>query len=544
MTTTPPRKPKELAQAEVRPAVALVPPKVAAVIDVGSTAIRMELAELRSDGTFRALDSLQQPVHLGKDTFTKGRIQQSTLEECVTILKGYRRVMQEYGVTDAGLIRAVATSAVREASNRETFLDRIYMATGINVTAVDEAEETRLTYLSVQDLIPREPALQKGDALVIEVGGGDTELLLLRDGRVSYSNTFRLGTLRMRETLDTHHTSAQRTLATFIRHIQISVDQIKRSVPTTRSPVLIASSGDARFAAAHLIGNWNQISEARLDVKSFASFAKKIAPLSQDELVKKYRITYQEAEALGPALLAYAQLAREFEVEQILVPKSSLRQGLLQELATGGLLTEGFTEQVFHSAIALGAKYGFDERHGRQVANLCDQFFKELQPEHMLPPRHRLLLQVAALIHEIGLFVNNRSHHKHSMYLIMNSDVFGLSHHDMLMIAMVARYHRRATPQIYHEGFAALDRDDRLAVSKMAAILRVADALDRNHMQQARNLRFSREPGQLSVWVRDVEDLTLERLALKEKGNMFDEIYGLSVVFRTENNAEGMSPDV
>jgi exopolyphosphatase/guanosine-5'-triphosphate,3'-diphosphate pyrophosphatase len=529
---------------ETRPVGATAPVRVAAVIDVGSTAVRMEVAELQPDGAVRVLDSLQQPVHLGKDTFTKGRIQQSTLEECVKILKGYRRVMQEYGVTDANLIRAVATSAVREASNRETFLDRVYMATGINVEAIDEAEETRLTYLSVQDLLPREPALQRGDALVVEVGGGDTELLLLRDGHVSYSNTFRLGTLRMRETLGTQNASAQRTLATFTRHIQLSVDQIKRSVPVARAPILIASSGDARFAAGQLVADWSRQPSARIEVKVFTAFAKKIAPVSLDELVRKYRITYQEAETIGPALLAYAQLAREFGVEQILVPKSSLRQGLLQELATGGLWTKAFTEQVVHSAIALGAKYAFDERHGRQAADLCLQFFKELQPEHMLSPRHELLLHVAGLIHEIGLFVNNRSHHKHSMYLIMNSDLFGLSHHDMLMIAMVARYHRRATPQIYHEGFATLDRDDRLAVSKMAAILRVADALDRNHMQQVRDLRFSREAGHFVVWVRDVEDLTLERLALKEKGSMFEEIYGLSVVFRTESSTEGLTPDV
>mgnify|MGYP003607579729 FL=1 len=532
------------APAEPRPTGAAAPLRVAAVIDVGSTAVRMEVAELRPDGTVRVLDSLQQPVHLGKDSFTRGRIQQSTLEECVKILKGYRRIMQEYGVTDPNLIRAVATSAVREAANRESFLDRVYMATGINVEAIDEAEETRLTYLSVQDLVPREPALQRGDALVVEVGGGDTELLLLRDGHVSYSNTFRLGTLRMRETLGTQNAPAQRTLATFTRHIQLAVDQIKRSVPASRTPILIAPSGDARWAAAQLVPNWSQQLEARLDVKSFAAFAKKIAPASGDELVRKYRITYQEAETLGPALLAYAQLAREFGVEQILVPKSSLRQGLLQELATGGLWTRAFTEQVVHSAIALGAKYAFDERHGRQAAHLCLQFFKELKPEHMLPPRHELLLHIAGLIHEIGLFVNNRSHHKHSMYLIMNSDLFGLSHHDMLMIAMVARYHRRATPQPYHEGFSALDRDDRLAVSKMAALLRVADALDRNHMQQVRDLRFSREDGQFVVWVRDVEDLTLERLALKEKGSMFEEVYGLKVVFRTESSTEGLSPDV
>jgi exopolyphosphatase/guanosine-5'-triphosphate,3'-diphosphate pyrophosphatase len=225
-------------------------------------------------------------------------------------------------------------------------------------------------------------------------------------------------------------------------------------------------------------------------------------------------------------------------------PRAACAKGCCRSWPAAALWTKEFTDQVVHSALALGTKYAFDERHGRQVANLCLQFFRELQPEHMLSPRYELLLHVAALLHEIGLFVNNRSHHKHSMYLIMNSDLFGLSHHDMLMIAMVARYHRRATPQPYHEGFSTLDRDDRLAVSKMAAILRVADALDRNHMQQVRDLRFTREAGISWCGVRDVEDLTLERLALKEKGSMFEEIYGLQGVFRTESSSEGIAPDV
>lgn len=518
--------------------------RTAAVLDVGATAIRMEIAELSADGKVRTLESLQQPVHLGKDTFTTGRIQQSTIEECVKILKGFRRVMEEYGVTEPSQLRAVATSSVREAANREMFLDRIYMATRVNVEAIDEAEETRLTYLAVQEVLEREPDLKRGDALVIEVGGGDTELLLVQDGYVTYANTFRLGTLRMRETLGAQNLAAGRILSTFTKHIQLTVDQIRRSVPVQKAPTLIALSGDARFAASQLVPDWSQVHLARVDPKAFAAFAKKIAPVSPDELVKQYRLTYQEAETVGPALLAFAQLAKVFGVDGILIPKSSLRYGLLQEAVAGGLWTREFAEQVAHSAIALGTKYAFDERHARQVADLALRFFKELQAEHMLPPRHELLLHVAALLHEIGLFVNNRSHHKHSMYLIMNSDLFGLSHFDMLMIAMIARYHRRATPQAYHEGFSTLSRDARLAVSKMAAILRVADALDRNHMQQVRDVRFTREDGQFVVWVRDVEDLTLERLALREKGSMFEEVYGLKIVFRTESTAEGLVADV
>ncbi len=531
-------------QRPVPAAPAPVPGRVIAVIDIGATAIRMEIAELKPDGEIHSLDALNNAVRLGKDTFTTGRISQATIEESVKILKGYRRVMEEYGVRDNAQIRAVATSSVREAANRDTFLDRVYMATRINVQAIEETEEIRLTYLAIHQVLRRQPELQKGDVLVVEVGGGDTELLLIQDGLINFSNTYRLGALRMREQLGGRTESPQRLLATFTKHIQLSVDQIQRSLPTLKTPTLLAISGDARFAAEQLGAQKPGKEITRIEVKALASLARKIATSSVDDLVIDYRITYQSAETLGPALLAYAQLAKVFQVERLLVPNANLRYGLLQEVALGGAWNKEFQEQVVHSAVTLGTKYGFDARHGSQVADLSVRLFREMTAEHLLEPRFEILLHVVALLHEVGLFISTRSHHKHSMYLIQNSEIFGLSRHDINLIGLIARYHRRAAPQPYHEGFAALDRDDRLAVSKLAAILRVADALDRNHMQQVRDISFGREAGQFIISVKDVEDLTLERLALKEKGNLFEEIYGMKVVVRTAAQTEVVSGNV
>ncbi len=515
-----------------------------AVIDVGATAVRMEIAELDASGAIRTIEQLYHAVHLGKDAFTLGRIQQSTIEECVNILKNYRRGMEEYGVTEPDQIRAVATSSVREAANRDTFLDRVYIATRISLEVIEETEETRLTFLAVQDLLARHADLRKGDVLVVEVGGGDSELLLVQDGYVTFSNTYRLGSLRMRETLDTRHTPANRLYETFLRHIQLTVDQIQRSVPIEKTPFLLAISGDARFAAAQLQPDWSTVDSARVDVKTFAAFARKIAGLTADELVGKYRMNYQEAETIGPALMGYAQIAKVFGVEQIIVPKSSLRHGLLREAIGSGGWDEALESQVVHSALALGHKYGFDERHGVQVADLSMRLFRELQPDHQLGPRHERILRLAAILHEVGLFINTRSHHKHSMYIILNSDLFGLGRADMQLIALIARYHRRAAPQPYHEGYALLDRDDRMIVSKLSAILRVADALDRNHMQQVRELSFVRGHGQFTVYVHDVQDLTLERVALKEKGSMFEEVYGMKINLEVATSSEGLIPDV
>lgn len=192
-----------------------------------------------------------------------------------------------------------------------------------------------------------------------------------------------------------------------------------------------------------------------------------------------------------------------------------------------------------YSARMLGRKYGYEEKHATHVADLSTRLFEELQAEHELPPRYELLLRVAALLHEIGLYVANQSHHKHSLYLIMHSDLFGLSRRDTLLVALIARYHRRAAPKMTHPEYAALPQHERLNVSKLAALLRVADALDQNHMQQVRDVAFRRERGRLIVLVGGLEDLTLERLAVRQKGELFADIYGMSVELRRDTARKG-----
>lgn len=519
-----------------RPA-AVPPPRLVAVIDIGATAIRMDIAEVREHAAVRLLEPLQQPVRLGKDTFSRGRIEQDTIRECIEILRHYRRLLEEYGVTQPGQIRAVATSSVREAANRDVFLDRIYNATQLNVQAIDEIEESRLTFLAAQDVLAGLPALAQANTIVLDVGGGSTELLLIQKGQLTSAASYRLGSLRMRETLETHHVDNRRLRAVLGQQLAHLVDEIRRNLPAPRIRYLVAMGADAQFAAAQLDPRWPRRRLARLNLERFAELAEKLIPLPVEKLVARHSLPPLQAETIGPALLIYASLARALRIPQVIVPQVSLRDGLFHDLLTRGPWTEAFTEQVVHSAIGLGHKYRFDEAHARHVADLAVRLFQELQPEHHLDAHYGFLLRVAAILHDIGMFVSNRSHHKHSMYLIMNSEVFGLSRSDLQLVALIARYHRRALPGPAHVEFNFLGREDRIAVAKLAALLRVADALDRNHTQQVREPAFLRQGQQLVIVVRNMEDLTLERMALQEKGNMFEEYYGLTVALR-EHRAE------
>ena len=159
--------------------------------------------------------------------------------------------------------------------------------------------------------------------------------------------------------------------------------------------------------------------------------------------------------------------------------------------------------------------------------------FHQLQDEHELDDRYELILYVAALLHEIGQFVSTAGYHKHSMYLIRNSELFGLSKNDLLLVALVARYHRRASPKSNHEGYATLRREQRIAVSKLAAMLRIADSLDHSHSGRVQEIRCRREKSRLVITAPRVDDLSLEQLALQQKGTLFEEIFGLQVLLRT-----------
>lgn len=504
-----------------------------AVIDVGTSSIRMAIAEIDEAGRVRTLEKLQQPVGLGKDTFTIGQIRKSTIEECARVLKSYRRVLAEFQITRPDQIRIVATSAVREAANRLAFIDRIFIATGLQVEPLDESEVSRVTYLGILPFLQSDSALLNARTLVLEVGGGSTELLVMRNGNVLYSHTYRLGSLRLHETLEAYQAPTVKVREIMETQIERMVKQVREHVSGDGTVEMITLGGDMRFAAAQLLPDSQPDSLARIPVVALEELTNRLLGMSEDRIVRKFHMSFPDADTVGPALLAYVRLAQAFGLVNVLVTNANLRDGLLKEMALQGAWNEDLNNQIVRSALDLGRRYDFDEAHARQVADLSRKLFHALRAEHQLEQRQEVILYLAALLHEIGLFVSYQSHHKHSMYLIRNSELFGLSRKDVLLVALVARYYRRASPQPDHEGYATLGRDERVTVAKLAAILRVAVALDESRSQRITDFECRREEGRLVLAIPNIEDLSLEQLALRQNGALFEEVYGLPLLLRT-----------
>ena len=520
-----------------RPAASTTQPqsRTVAVVDIGATSVRMAIAEIDSRSSVRILEEVSQVVSLGHDTFSTQRISRKSIEECAIVLRSCRRLMQEYGITRPEQMRIVATSAVREASNRLAFIDRMFIATGLEVESLDEAEVNRITYMGVQPLLQGTASLSSVKTIVVEVGSGSTEVLVVRGGNVLFSNTYRLGSLRMLEQVDRLNTSMAKQRTIIESQVHRFVHQIFEHVDSDKLVQMVALGGDMRLAANNLNSTHLGRDLRSVSLADLTNFARMIGGLREEDLVARFGVSYADAETLWPALLSYIYLARESQLPVLHVAETNLRDGLLSDLAVRDAWTAEFRNQIIRSAINLGRKLAFDETHARHVATLSRKLFSDLAAEHQLDQRMELILYLAALLHEVGLFVNARSHHKHAMYLIRNSELFGLSEKDQLLVALVVRYHRRSSPQPDHEGYSTLERNDRVAVAKLAAILRLAIALDESRSQRISNIRCRREEDRLVILTHGVEDVSLEQLTVRQSGELFEEIFGMSVLLRSDS---------
>jgi exopolyphosphatase/guanosine-5'-triphosphate,3'-diphosphate pyrophosphatase len=512
--------------------------RTVAVVDIGATSIRMAVAEIHAvTQSIRIVETLSQPVALGKDTFQNRRISKSSIEECVRVLRGYQRVLKEFGVVASDQMRIVATSAVREANNRLTFLDRIYIATQLDVEILEEAEVNRITYMGIQPLIQGDPRLSSSKTVIVEVGSGSTEVLMVRGGNVLFSNNYRLGSLRLLETLDKLDTPQSQFSNILANQVQRFADQIYEQIDTSTSMEMIAIGGDMRFCVRELLGNNEQVALVSLSIDELETFTHQLISLNTDQVAQKYSIAFHDAETVAPALLCYLMLAKRLGCKTIRIANTNLRDGLIQDLAMRDAWTAEFRNQIVRSAITLGRKFGFQETHALHVAMLSRKLFEDLQSEHQLDARYELIVYLAAMLHEIGLFINVRSNHKHAMYLIRNSDLFGLNKSDTLLVALVARYHRRASPQASHEAFSTLDRTDRVVVCKLASILRVAIALDESRSQRITNVTCRREKNRFVISAHGVDDVTVEKLSLRQSTGLFEETFGARILLRARDGS-------
>jgi exopolyphosphatase/guanosine-5'-triphosphate,3'-diphosphate pyrophosphatase len=293
----------------------------------------------------------------------------------------------------------------------------------------------------------------------------------------------------------------------------------------------VVAGSDARLASVQVGSKLNDNCRV-IGRKEFIAFAERIRGYTVEDCVEKLGTSYSDAEGLIPGILVLKLFLEQTGAAQVVVPLLSIREGYLIDLTLGveAEMQEEFFSQIIASAVSLGRKFHFDEAHSRHVAGLCMKLFDALAKEHGMNRRHRMMLETAALLHDIGTFIKGSGHNKHGQYIVINSEIFGLHHDELDIIANVIRYHRGDPPSPSDIEYISLQREERILVLKMASILRVADALDRGHTQQFKNLTVERRAETVALHSRGVHDISLELTGIEEKAGLFQDVFGYKVI--------------
>lgn len=496
------------------------PVRVAA-IDVGSNAMRFVAAEFSDLQTFAELAFERVPVRLGHGAFLSGRLTSQSMDATIEAFRRFRTSLNELGILH---VRAVATSAVRESANGAELIERILDETDIRLEPISGSEEARLVWLAVRNQI------EFGDDkwLLVDLGGGSVEVSLVDDSGILWSESHTMGSVRLLEELS-EVADAPGKFRNLLAEYAATL-RIPAAARHWKSVGLIATGGNIEALARLAGGQTDPAGTREIALTDLRAVIDTLSRMSYGQRVSNLGLRKDRADVILPASVVYERLAVLAAAERILVPGIGVKEGVLLDLAQEVVGASGYGDAreraVYDGAVSLGRRYLFDENHARHVAELARSLFDQLQDLHGLDARDRTILIASSLLHDVGQYISFHKHHKHSLYLIQHSELPGVAPNTIPLVAAVARYHRRAEPKESHEIYAALGKAERTRVSRLAAILRVADALDREHLQKVTRVSALVDDETVVLAPETAGNFLLEQWALKKKGRMFERVFG------------------
>ena len=477
-------------------------PTTLGAIDVGSNAIRLLIGRIDNDRKLTVIDNLREPVRLGRDVFTKRAISDDVMEQASEAFCRFKDAINRNGVT---LTRAVATSALREAMNRDTFIDRIAQVSGIDITVIGAEEEARLVHLAISEKIN----LKNKAAMLIDIGGGSTEITFTVDGSIVSTESFRLGAVRLLQMLEEKKYGERKFNMLVREYVDATQRRLKKEISDKKIDLCIGTGGNIDALGILRKDIFSKDRDSSVSANELDGIVKKLLSLTFEERVQQLRLRPDRADVIVPASIILQEIIKVAGIDQIEIPKVGLKDGLMIDMGNElyGEQKHANRDQVILSALQIGRKYSFDEQHGTSVARYAVQLFDQTKNLHNLTLEHRLLLEVAAMLHDIGSFISMTAHHKHTQYLLMATPVIGLSRSQMDVVANVARYHRKSFPKLQHEAFRLLSSKDRVIVSKLTAILRLADAMDNEHASKVKSFSVEYKKPKLIIRLEGEGDL-------------------------------------
>lgn len=498
------------------------PPRPVAVIDCGTSSVRAYLAEIRGEQQ-RILEDLVYPVDLTPG-FTRGKLTRPVMDEVVQAMQGIMAAAQAYGIRE---MRAVATSALREAVNADVLIEAVQRTVGVEIEVIDGSEAARLYFEALRVTLERCHRRLAGNVLLIDIGGGSSSVSLIRQGKLAHTVDEHFGTHRVFEHFRMLKDSTEFAMA-IDHYAHGAARQLLGRLPEGAVKHLVVTGGEVRRLLSLLLPSGLGPLES-LETQAVSAWYTAMQDLTPAQRAEQCKTDPVGAAHLLPAACLIRHLGAISNADRVLVPQLTLRDGLLADLLPGAHGPHVLDpEHLLTEARSLVQRYNSDLAYAENTASLAVQIFDQTRELHGLGERERTLLHFSALVHDIGAYINVRERHKHTMYIIRASDIAGLTAAEQEVVAHVARYHRRSPPEPHHLEFQRLPRRSRVVVGYLASILRLAYALDVERTQRIKKLRCEVSREQLLIHV-DRRQIALERWSIEGKKAMFVETFGLEV---------------
>lgn len=494
-----------------------------AAIDVGSYEVEMKIFQCVTRKDIRQIDHIRYRIELGKDTYNTGKVSEKKIGELCRVLNDFVKIMEGYKVQ---AYRACATSAIREAQNRLLLLEYVEQMTGISIEVLDNSEQRFLDYKSVAFGVKDFYKIIQNGTAIVDVGSGSAQISLFDNDKLVTTQNIKIGNLRIHEKMADFSTQTI--------HMETMVEELINNELESFKKMYLKER-DIR----HLVLTGSYVLEILMKQsvtrEEYLKMYDQIIQMRPEEIARKYGIPSESASMILPSVTIYKRIIEELEPEIIWLPGMDLSDGIAYDYAQKKKIIKiphDFNDDIVAAARVMAKRYQCSKGHIRNLENLALLLFDKIKRISGLKERDRLLLQIAVILHSCGKYINMSNRAECSYNIIMSTEIIGLSLQERRIIASVVKYN---TTDFTLEDVVAqpqMSNKDYLLITKLVALLRVANAMDRSHRQKFEKVKAEMKEQKLIITVETNEDITLEKGTFPPKADYFEEVFHVRPVIR------------
>lgn len=510
-----------------------------AAIDIGTNSFHLVIAEVNENGSFNIVDSEKEVIRLSEGSTGDIKIIcDNAIERAINALKKFSGIAKSHNAK----IKAVATSAVREASNKIDFLKRVNKETGITIDVINGVEEGRLIYMGILQSV----SVFDKRVLCIDIGGGSTEFVVGYKGNILYANSLKLGAVRLTRKFFNNYTVTAEAVENCSKWVEGVLSPVKKIIENYKIDVVVGTSGTIMSTGLMI----KSLKEKKTDLSILNNYI-----FNKNELDQIVKIVYsgktpsarkkikgldeKRADIIPAGITILHEIFNQLKFNKMTISSYALREGIIfntmiNELSISSNILKNNIRAETVEKLAKSCKY--DYNHCKHVAILAENIFDQLKELHQLPDSYKEYLSTAAKLHDIGFHIAHSKHHKHSQYIIVNSELMGFNENEIRTIACVARYHRKSHPKNSHDEYLRLPKVWREVVLKLSAILRIADAFDRTHNSLVKFISVEEKNGEVIFSVEnDLKEIEIEIWSVGRRKKLFEDYYGKKISVKSFN---------